>query len=161
MKGDEAVLVPAAAFMNKSEIWLEEGETAAVDHAAVDEWVGVLRPDDQVSMSECTLLGKKSGILSASVESSVRSSISSSASMICVSAVDASVGTLLVAIVEVVAVVVVVFCAFFVGDLYEAVDTFSTNTGSCEVSLSSSSLSSSSEHTVLCGTLFVPPLNKP
>jgi len=53
MKGDEAVLVPAAAFMNKSdsERWLEERETAAVDHAAVDEWmgpVGVLRPDDQV-----------------------------------------------------------------------------------------------------------------
>jgi len=162
MKGDEAVLVPAVAFMNKSEIWLEEGETAAVDHAAVDEWVGVLRPDDQVSMSECTLLGRKSGILSASVESSVRSSISSSASIICVSAVDASVGTLLVVVVVVVVVVaLVVVCDFFVGDLYEAVDTFSTNTGSCDVSLSSSSLFSSSEHTVLCGTLFVPPLNKP
>ena len=120
MKGDEAVLVPTAAFMNKSEICLEEGETAAVDHAAVDEWVGVLRPDDQVSMLECTLLGKKSGILSATVELRVRSSISSSASMIsmiCVSAVDASVGTLLVAILEVVAVVMVVVCDFFVGDL--------------------------------------------
>jgi len=81
--------------------------------------------------------------------------------MICVSAVDASVGTLLVVTVEVVAVVVVVVCDFFVGDLYEAVDTFSTNTGSCDVSLSSSSLFSSSEHTILCGTLFVPPLNKP
>ena len=160
MKGDEAVLVPAAAFMNKSEIWLEEGETAAVDHAAVDEWVGVLRPDDQVSI---TLLGKKWGVLSASVESSVRSSISSSASIICVSAVEASVGTLLVVVTVVVVVVVAVMvvCDFFVGDLYEAVDTFSTNTGSCELSLSSSSLSSSSEHTVLCGTLFVPPLNKP
>ena len=83
-------------------------------------------------------MGKKSGILSASAESSVRSSISSFASMICVSAVDASVGTLLVVTVEVVAVVVVVVCDFFVGDLYEAVDTFSTNRGSCDVSLSSS-----------------------
>ena len=108
-------------------------------------------------MSECTLLGK-SGILSASVESSVRSSISSSASMICVSAVDASVGTLLVAIVEVVAVVVVVVSNFWVGDLYEAVDTFSINTGSCELSLSSSLLSWSSEHTE---HFFVPPFNKP
>jgi hypothetical protein len=134
MKGDEAVLVPAAAFMNKSEIWLEEGETAAVDHAAIDEWVGVLKPDDQVSMSECTLLGKKSGILSASVESSVRSSISSSASMICVSTVDERVGTLLVVVVAAVVVVVVV-CDFFVGDLYETIDTFSTNTGSFELVL--------------------------
>jgi len=163
MNGDDeleaVLLVPAVAFMRKSERWLEVGETAAVDHAAVDEWVGVLRPEDQVSISECTLFGKKSGMLSGSVKSRVTSSISSSTSRDCASAVDDKVGTLVV-------VVVVVACNFFVDGLYEDVDTFSTKTGvgdvlkTGEFSLSSS-LSSSSEHAVLCGTLFVPPLKSP
>lgn len=118
----------------------------------------MLSPEDQVSMSECTLFGKKSGMLSGSVESRVTSSISSSTSRVCVSAVDDNVGTLVV--------VVVAVCDFFVGGLYEAVETFSTKTGvggvlkTGEFSLSSS-LSSSSEHAVLCGTLFVPPLRNP
>jgi len=37
----------AAAFMNQSERWLEEGETVAVDPPAVDDWlVSGWRPDD-------------------------------------------------------------------------------------------------------------------
>ncbi len=46
-------------------MWDDEGDAPAVDQAAVEEWVGVLSPADQVSMSVCAsmsmfILGKSS-----------------------------------------------------------------------------------------------------
>ena len=82
MKGEEEFegLLLTPALIRKSETWLDVGEAAAVDQAAVDEWVGVFMPDDQVSMSEWVSFGMKSGILRESV-SMVMSSISSSPSV--------------------------------------------------------------------------------
>jgi hypothetical protein len=56
IKGEETfevlLLVLAVAFNKKSERWLDVGDAPAMDHAAVDEWVGVLTPDDQASISD-------------------------------------------------------------------------------------------------------------
>lgn len=46
------MLVLAVAFNRKSERWLDVGDAPPMDQAAADECVGVLTPDDQVSISE-------------------------------------------------------------------------------------------------------------